>query len=180
MHQFLWIEGRLAGEQFVEQHAERVNVGARVNVEAAHERLLRAHVGGRADELLERGKDSLVRERFAGGGFGDAEINHFGHGHAVVHGDKNVRGFQVAVDDALLVRVLDGAADLREQFEPLLCREFFLVAVLSDFDPAHQFHHEVRATGGDLRLTICGLRCGRFPLTPSLSPTGGRGCSKDG
>jgi hypothetical protein len=35
-----------------------------------------------------------------------------GTGHAVVEGDEDVRGLDVAVDDALLVGVLDGLADL--------------------------------------------------------------------
>ena len=54
------------------------------------------------------------------GGLGDAEINHLGHRHAVVQRDQDVRGLDVAVDDALLVRVLDGLADLDEQVEPFL------------------------------------------------------------
>ena len=33
--------------------------------------------------------------------------------------DQHVRRLDVAVDDALLVRVLDGVADLREQLQPL-------------------------------------------------------------
>ena len=52
--QLLLVERRLAGEQFVEQHAQAVNVGPRVNVQAAQLGLFRAHVGGRANELLER------------------------------------------------------------------------------------------------------------------------------
>ena len=51
--QFTGVEGRFAGEQFVEQHSQAVNVAAGIDVQAAHLRLLRTHVGGRADELLE-------------------------------------------------------------------------------------------------------------------------------
>jgi hypothetical protein len=35
-----------------------------------------------------------------------------------VQRDEDVRRLDVAVDDPLLVRVLDGLADLDEQFEP--------------------------------------------------------------
>ena len=49
---------------------------------------------------------------------GDAEIDHLRHRHAVVQRDEDVRGLDVAVDDALLMRVLDGLADLDEQIEP--------------------------------------------------------------
>jgi hypothetical protein len=50
-HQFR-SNGVLAGEQFVEQHAQAVDVAAGVDVQAAHLGLLRAHVGRRADELV--------------------------------------------------------------------------------------------------------------------------------
>ena len=43
------------------------------------------------------------------GGFGDAEVNDLGQRHAVVQGDEDVGGFDVAVNDAFLMRVLDGA-----------------------------------------------------------------------
>ena len=42
-----------------------------------------------------------------------------GTGTPSLHGDQNVRGLDVAVDDAFLVRVLDGLANLDEQIEPL-------------------------------------------------------------
>ena len=60
LQQFFGIKRRLAGEQFVEQHAQRVDVAARVNVQPAHLRLFRTHVGRRADELFERGEQRLV------------------------------------------------------------------------------------------------------------------------
>ena len=75
---------------------------------------------------------------------GDAEINHLGHRHAVVQRDEDVRRLDVAMDDALLMRVLDGLANLDEQVEPFLGGEIVLVAVIGDADAAHQFHHEVR------------------------------------
>jgi hypothetical protein len=63
--------------------------------------------------LLEGGEDRLIRE-LAFCRLGDAEINHLGDGHTVVDCDENVRRFEVAVDDALLVRVLNGLANLDE------------------------------------------------------------------
>ena len=63
------------------------------------------------------GEDRLVGQP-AFRRLGDAEINHLGHRHAVVQRDQDVRGLDVAVDDALLMRVLDGLADLDEQVQP--------------------------------------------------------------
>ena len=44
----------------------------------------------------------------------------FGTGLPSCTRDEDVRGLQVAVDDALLVRVLDAVADLDEQLQPLV------------------------------------------------------------
>ena len=121
LEQFLRIEGRAAGHQLVEQDAQGVDVAAGVDVQVGHESLLGAHVGGGADELLEGGVDRLVGEQLAAGGLGHPEIDHLRHQAPVrLHGDENVRRFEVAVDDALLVRVLDRVADLHEQLEPFV------------------------------------------------------------
>ena len=76
--------------------------------------------------------------------FGDAEVDHLGQRHAVVGGDKHVRGLEVTVDDALLVRVLHRLANLDEQVEPLRGGELVLLAVVGDLDSAHQLHDEIR------------------------------------
>ena len=55
------LERPRAGEQLVEQHAETVDIGARVDVLAGEAELLGAHVGGRADELADAGGERLVR-----------------------------------------------------------------------------------------------------------------------
>ena len=49
---------------------------------------------------------------------GDAKVDDLGNRCAVKHGDENVAGFQIAVENGLRVRVLDGEADGHEQFEP--------------------------------------------------------------
>jgi hypothetical protein len=67
---------------------------------------------------------------------------------------ENVRRLDVSMNDPLLVRVLNRAADLHEEVEPLLGGEITLVAVLGDADATHQFHHEVRPAGGYLRSQI--------------------------
>ena len=82
----------------------------------AHLGLLGTHVGRRADELLERGEERLVgqasRRRL-----GDAEVDHLRASRrvAVVDGHEDVRRLDVAVNDSLLMRVLDGLANLNEQ-----------------------------------------------------------------
>jgi hypothetical protein len=109
--QRLRIERRLPREQFVEQHAQRIDVAARIDIERVKLRLLRTHVGRRSDELRERREHRRVRQpplrRLR-----DPEIDHLRHRHIVVLRHQNIRRFDVAVDHALLVRVLNRVAHL--------------------------------------------------------------------
>jgi len=92
--------------------------------------------------LMKLREDDLVGEIVLRG-LGDAEVNHLGHGAAVNGRDENVRGLDVAVDDAFLVRVLDCLTDGNEEFEPLAGGELVVVAVFRDGLPLDQFHDEV-------------------------------------
>src|SRR3989442_1482153 len=169
--QLLAIKGRLAYQQLVEQHAQAVDVRPRINVQPAHLRLLGADVSRRADELLELREHRLVRQLLLRG-LGDAEINHLRHRFAVVQRDENVRGLDVAMDDALLVRVLDRLADFDKEIEPFFGWKLVLIAVLGDLDPPDQFHDEV----GPARAHTA-----RFPLirpSGTLSPSGGEGARR--
>ena len=51
------------------------------------------------------------------------------------------------MNDAFLVRVLDRPANLNQQIQPFLGGEVVLVAVIGDFDAAHQFHDEIGPAG---------------------------------
>src|SRR5215471_2841243 len=75
------------------------------------------------------------------------EINDLGHRHAVVGGDQDVGGLEVAMNDAFLMRMLHRVADLDKQLQPFLGGEIMLIAVLGDLYPPHQLHHEVGPTG---------------------------------
>ena len=96
--------------------AHRV-AGRRVDVEARHLGLLGRHVLGGPDDRRELREHRLLRELCARR-LGDAEVDHLRDGDAVVQRDEDVGGFDVAVDDALVVRVLDRLADLREELQP--------------------------------------------------------------
>jgi hypothetical protein len=92
--------------------------------------------------LRELSKERLVGQLLARR-LGDAEVNHLRHGHALVQRHEHVRRLEVAVDDALGVGVLDGAADLDEQLEAVARRQAVAVAVVGDGHAVHQLHHEV-------------------------------------
>jgi len=65
----------------------------------------------------------------------------------VIRGDQDVRGLDVAVDDSLLMRVLDRLANLDKQVQTSLGGKLVLVAVVSYAVSPHQFHHKIRAAG---------------------------------
>ena len=78
---------------------------------------------------------------------GHAEVDHLGHRLAVVQRHQHVRRLDVAVNDPLLMGVLDRLADRDEQLEPFAGRELVAVAVLGDRDALDQLHDEVGPAG---------------------------------
>ena len=62
---------------------------------------------------------SVLLGQLLPGRLGHAEVDHLRHRLAVVQGDQHVGRLEVAVDDALLMGVLDRLADRDEQFQPL-------------------------------------------------------------
>ncbi len=136
-------ERRAAGQQLVQQHPQRVDVAPRVDVELVDLRLLGRHVFQRADDRPEPGDQRPVGQLWPGR-LGHAEVDDLRHRLAVIEGDQHVGGLEVAVDDALLMRVLHRLADRDEQLQPLPRREVVLVAVAGDGHPLDQIHDEVR------------------------------------
>jgi hypothetical protein len=135
--------GPCAREELVEQHAERIHVRTRVDVERRELRLLGAHVLRCAEEIAE------PRVRFGfdtreGGGLRDAEVDDLRHRLAVELGHQDVRRLEVTVNDSAQVRVLHAAAHFAEQLEPRLDAEPPFVAVARDRDARHVLHREER------------------------------------
>src|SRR5439155_24786435 len=93
-------EGGPAGEQFVEDDAQAVNVGAGVHAVPFAAGLLGTHVGGRAGEGGP-GAELLLAQ-------GLAEIADVGPARGV---EQDVGRLDVAVDDAVLVGVVQGLRD---------------------------------------------------------------------
>ena len=141
------LEGSGAGEQLVEQGAEGVDVGAGVDIEGRHLRLLGAHVGGGADQPMGGGEKGLVGEP-AVHGLGDTEIDHLGQRPAVLDRHQHVRGLEVAVNHAFLVGMLHGGAHLEEELDPLHRTQTLVIAILGDRQTAYQLHHEIGPARG--------------------------------
>jgi hypothetical protein len=133
--ELLGIHREPADQEFVQHHAETVDIGASVHVESGHLSLLRTHVGRRPHRLAELGYQGLLGEPLAGG-LGDAEVDDLGDRMAVGLGDQDVGRLEVAVNHPLLVGVLDGATDRDEQGDAVTGGELGRVAVLGDGNPA--------------------------------------------
>ena len=131
-----------AGEQLVQEHAERVDVGAGVDVEPRHLGLFGRHVLRRADQLVVPRVQRLLGQ-LGVGRLGDAEVDDLGHRHAVVQRDRTLDGlmsrwmtpFWWACWIAWQTLVKSSS---RETVEVLL------VAVVRDRNAADQLHHEER------------------------------------
>jgi hypothetical protein len=140
--QLLSVEGKRAGEQFVENDAKGVDISAGIDVSNRGIDLLWAHVTGSSEQDASLGEESSVGFG-RNGGLGDAEVDDARTWLTIDFNDENVGGLKVAVNDGFLVGVLDGFADLNEETETIAKRQFFLVAILSDGKPLNVFHDEV-------------------------------------
>ena len=110
---------QLVAEELVENDAQGVDVAARVNVVRIGLALLWAHVLQGPDELTDiglQGRDRHVRVR----GSSHAEVDDLGIALRV---DQDVAGLQVAMNDALLVTVVDGFADPGKELETIVVTE---------------------------------------------------------
>ena len=106
-----------AGEKLIKQHAQRVDVASGVDIRAAVGGLFGGHIERRADHLGKAGEEGFLGQLLPQG-LGDAEVDDLDDGGRVELSDHDVGGFQVAMDDALLVGVLDGVADGDKKLEP--------------------------------------------------------------
>ena len=104
---------QLAHEDFIEHHAQRIQVGAPVNFLAPG--LLRAHVARRAN-----GKSGLGELRAVIQGLGDAKVRQ--HRRAI-RAEQNVRRLHIAVYQALGVGITQRRGDLADIRQPLLRRQ---------------------------------------------------------
>ena len=105
--QFEMADGQGAGEEFVEDHAEGINVRAMIDgLRLVH--LLGRHVAHGA-EGHSRNRERQI-QRFAAQHFRQPEI---GDLHAALGIDEEVLRFDVPMHEPFLVRVLEGLADLR-------------------------------------------------------------------
>jgi hypothetical protein len=96
------IDRRGSGEQLVERDAERIDVGAGIDIELVERRLLRRHILRSADDRPETGVQRLLGQRPTGR-LGHAEVDDFRNGMIVVQGDQHAGRLDIAMNDPLLM-----------------------------------------------------------------------------
>ena len=110
--------------------------------------LFGAHVLERAEDDAGVGEEGLAGE-IGVEGFGEAEVDDLGDGEAFDGFDEDVGGLDIAVDDALLVGVVDGLADGDEEFDALAGGEVVAFGVGGDGESVDELHDEEgEALGG--------------------------------
>ena len=134
------------GQQLVQQHPQRIDIAAGVDVQLVQLRLLGTHVFQRADHLAHLREHRLFGQPAAWIALATPKSMIFGTGVIVVLGDQHVGWFDVAVNDSLLMRVLDGVADVDKQLQPLADGQLVFVTVLRDRNALDQFHRKERPT----------------------------------
>ena len=92
-------KGRLQRQEFVERHAEPVNVRSRVGGAVTAAKLLRAHVTQRADQVTGVSQVELV--------LGQSRQSKVGHPEAAPAIDQQIRRLDVAMDDSDLMCVIE-------------------------------------------------------------------------
>jgi hypothetical protein len=129
----------LPRQQLVQDDAESVDVTAHVERQRVGQNLLGAHVGECAEQLPDV---SLTRR--LGVAVGDPrqpEIQDLGLAVLV---DQDIARFQIAMDDAALMGVLNGFTDLNHQSQALARVQVPRIGIFTKGLAADDFHGEVR------------------------------------
>ena len=93
--------------------------------------LFGAHVLRRADQRPEFRVQRVLGQRVRHG-FGDTEVDDLRHRTIILQRHQDIRWLQIAMDDSLLVGVLNALADLDEQIDPIRNRQLVPRYIIRD------------------------------------------------
>jgi len=139
---FFRLEGAHTQDDFVQQDPEAVDIGAGVGVllgRCADE--LGGEIGRGADHHI-AGDERRFEQRMIES-LGDTEVDDLGLRLAIDLGHQQVRGFEVAMQNALLMGMLDPGADALKKLDARTQIELMLIAVAGDRRPLDPLHREV-------------------------------------
>ena len=137
------LEWHFAGQAFIHQTTERIDVGP--GVQCFAETLLGAHIERAAENIA--GLSQLGFGHFRLHDFRDPEVDDFDDFIAVlIFYQHDVAWFQIAMDHCHVVRMTEGIADLCEYLEGAPQRERTLGNQLSQGFSLDQIHDQIRFT----------------------------------
>ncbi len=131
------------GQQLIQQHTERVDVGGDGD-RLAEQLLGRRVIGRQRATVLLRERRRVAGQHVVFEQLGDAEVEQLRAAFVV---DQHVRGLDVAMDDQVGMRVRDRTEDLQEQPDAPGHIESMAVAVPIDGLAPDVLHHQIRLTG---------------------------------
>ncbi len=139
---FEFARWQFAGEHFIEDDAERIDVGAAVDTSGIGH-LFGGAVAGRPNGALRgvlgHGRSGGLAAIDGPQHFGDTEVGDF---HATVFVEQQVLGFNVAVNDPAVVSELQCVAQRRHDGQRLLGSEFPRTQELPEIRAVHEFHEQ--------------------------------------
>ena len=127
------VKGHLTGQHFIQHHAHAVNIAGKGHVLAA--RLFGRKVVHRAHHVIALGQGAAARHA------GNAKVRHLDQAFGI---DQDVLGLDVAVDDTIIVRMLQSRKDADGNLRRHALRQAALFSNdLLERAPAHVFHHQI-------------------------------------
>ncbi len=143
LHRRLGRKRQLAGQHFVQDHGQRIDVTARVERFALG--LFGRHELGRAEHHALLGEDQRARLHLSLGHLGQAEIEDLRIILPVLTRQENVLGLEIPVHDAQIVSFLQRAADLNQDRNRALSRDGAVLAHgLIEILALEHLHHDVQ------------------------------------
>ena len=128
-------ERRTAREQVVEQRAQRIDVAARTDFAELLRGLFGRHVARRTKRLTAHGQVRAVRQLFGQTEVGDARL--------VERINEHVGRFEVAVQHAALMGIVDGLCDLFYVPRRLFGRQRSCAYEIGKIVPLDEIHREI-------------------------------------
>jgi len=125
-------------QHLIQHDTERINITSRVQFQRVGLHLFRAHIGKGSDDLSQislMSHSGVAVYRSCHTEIEDLGLAGFIH--------EDIAGFEIAVDDAALMSVVNGLADAGHELQPLASCQLMGVGVLEQRLTADEFHSEI-------------------------------------
>ena len=157
--------------QSIEHHAQRVDVGPRIDAGGVATRLFGAHVGNRPEQLATH-CSYVVRRSFFGGIVGESSETEVENSRSTAIIDEHVRRLEITMNDAVRVRMRDGIGNRDESLDESAPVRFSRGGFRSsETTTADEIHDEIGFAVGRLPRLDDTRDAGMFESSESLGLT---------